>query len=271
MFNRIPGRPGLPAFGVLIGVNCIVFLLVLVAESLPLMGGGAPADLAGRLALRTGTGWTVIYRMFTYGFVHHGFLHLLFNMIVLAFTARLVEGVSGPRHMAVLYAVAIYFCGLATLIQHLALPWAGGTVMGASGAICAFLFIFWRHNPQATLMLFFVIPVPIKYLMTAFIALDAVGTVFPIRTGLAHGTHLAGYLFGYLYLKYYGRLEHVLIERRERIREQRIRESARKVVEKEKYFKSRIDPILKKISEQGMESLSDFEKHILKKAGRKKP
>jgi len=89
-----------------------------------------------------------------------------------------------------------------------------------------------------------------------------------LRTGIAHATHLGGYLAGYLYLYQLPRLNAWLKARESAQRETRIRETVESGFAKKRYYQDQIDPILKKISEQGIESLTDFERHVLKKAGK---
>lgn len=231
-------------------------------------GAAYGSDLvSASLSLYAGITLPAFYRTLTYAFVHSGFFHLFFNFIVFYFTAKPLEEEMGSRNMALLFCGAAWFCGLFTLLHlHLA-PWAASSsVLGASGAISAFLYLYWRRNPDATMLLFFVVPVPIRYMMVGLIALDLAGTLFPLRTGLAHSTHLAGYLFGWLYLRY----GNAVVSMADRLRDKRhLRltiNNMRKEQEIKDYYREQIDPILKKISEQGIESLTDIEKHILKKA-----
>jgi hypothetical protein len=104
--------------------------------------------------------------------------------------------------------------------------------------------------------------------MFGLITIDFIGTVLPLPTGLAHATHFAGYLFGYLYLRYWDRLLEWFENREERRRLKVIHRERTKAQAKRSYFVNEIDPILKKISEHGMGSLSDIEKQILKNAGK---
>ncbi|OGS36862.1 MAG: hypothetical protein A2293_08280 [Elusimicrobia bacterium RIFOXYB2_FULL_49_7] len=239
----------------------VLFLLNLILE------GSGIASLQNVLGLmRTGDA-TLFYRVFTYAFIHNSFFHLLANMLVLFFALPSVEAQEGPRRTLILFFTAALFCGLVTLLHQTFVPWSGRTVVvGASGAVCALLFLFWRSNPDATVLLFFIIPLPIRYVMIGAIALDVTGTVFSLPTGLAHVTHAAGYLFGYLYLKYGGRLDMAVSARRNRRHLKLVQQQAKVRREKRFYYEEQIDPILKKVSEQGMDSLSDVEKHILKKA-----
>jgi membrane associated rhomboid family serine protease len=250
----------------------VIFLLQLILESIPATNIGGQDILTNLFCLRSDVEASLIYRMLTYAFLHGGFLHLLFNMIVLSFTARLVEVNIGTKNFLILYSVTVYFCGLLTFLYNLLVPWAGGNVvvLGSSGAICTMLFIYWRMNPQATILLFFVLPMQIKYLMYIIITVDFIGTIFPLKTGLSHVTHLSGYILAYLYLKYAGRIAGAVENYRAARHEKIVRMNIARKMKHDRFYENRIDPILKKISEQGMESLTDIERHILKKAGKYK-
>jgi membrane associated rhomboid family serine protease len=211
---------------------------------------------------------SVLYRMLTYGFIHGSIWHVLFNMVVLAFTAKAIEEYTGRKNFLILYFCAVYFCGIFTALHSAFIR--ESTVLGASGAISALLFIYWRMNPDAQVLLFFIIPLPIKYLMYALVTLDFFGTIFPLNTGLAHATHFSGYLFGYLYLRYWERFMEWRDGWQERRRLRVVRMEEAKVMSRRSYYANEVDPILKKISEKGMDNLSDIEKEILKRAGKTK-
>jgi len=68
--------------------------------------------------------------------VHAGFIHLAFNLVMLAFCGRHVEWVLGPWGMAILYLTGAY---AAAAGHYLAGPQALIPMVGASGAISAVL------------------------------------------------------------------------------------------------------------------------------------
>ena len=68
--------------------------------------------------------------------VHSGPIHLLFNMLILAFCGRPVESVLGSPAMAILYVLGAYAAAGA---QYLVDPLALAPMVGASGAISAVL------------------------------------------------------------------------------------------------------------------------------------
>jgi membrane associated rhomboid family serine protease len=246
-------------------------VLITITCSLLFIADILTGTITSMLSLATGFDATLVYRLLTYGFVHGSFMHLAMNMLALFFIGRTLEIIYGKRNFLKVYLLAIYVSGLFTVLMRVLIPHTNAVVIGSSGAICSLLFVYWRMNPDARLLLFFVIPVHIKIAMIGFIAFDVICMVSPIfSTGLAHSTHLGGFLFGWLYTTYgdhisvwFARIPHAIEERRER-RERSRREDRKRL------FIEEVDPILKKISEQGIDSISDIEKAILRRAGKLK-
>jgi membrane associated rhomboid family serine protease len=148
-----------------------------------------------------------IYQLVTYGFLHGGFLHLFFNMLMLWMFGSMLETSWGSRRFWEFYLFGIIGAALGTV----ALAYTIGPVIhlspnvptiGASGGIYAIL--------MATGMLFgnqevYMFPLPIairlKYLVgiLAFIALiGALGDA----GNTANVAHLSGLLFGYIYVRF---------------------------------------------------------------------
>src|SRR5579859_65948 len=148
-----------------------------------------------------------IYQLVTYGFLHGGFLHLLFNMLMLWMFGSMLETTWGSRRFWEFYLVGIIGAALGTV----ALAYTVGSIVhltpltptiGASGGIYAIL--------MACGMLFgnqevYMFPLPVairmKYLVgiLAFIALvSALGSA----GDTANVAHLSGLIFGYLYVRF---------------------------------------------------------------------
>ena len=72
------------------------------------------------------------WRLFTYGFVHDGFGHILVNSIALFQAGDFVEYVYGTRRYAAIYVAALFGGGFAA---YLATVGTGSWTVGASGAI----------------------------------------------------------------------------------------------------------------------------------------
>ena len=122
---------------------------------------------------------------------------------------------------------------------------------------------------ELTMLLFFVIPVRLKakYLALGIVVFSIIMAVGSAKSGIGHLAHLGGCLLGWVYIKQLGfgnplRLQKYLFEKRQRA-ERHARMSPAQFINQE------IDPILDKISREGIHSLTRTERKILEK-GREK-
>ena len=85
-----------------------------------------------------------VYRLFSYGFLHLGFTHLLFNLTFLAYTGYNLERALGRLNLAVLFLFSVFLGG--TLSMWMA---PGQPSLGASGGdfglIAAAVVFGWKH------------------------------------------------------------------------------------------------------------------------------
>jgi membrane associated rhomboid family serine protease len=88
-------------------------------------------------------------------------------------------------------------------VATLAVNWYTGMgnvpVVGASGAIFGVLLAFATLFPDARILLFWVLPVRAPIAVLIFTLLELWFMLSGTNTGVAHLTHLAGLVFGYLY------------------------------------------------------------------------
>src|SRR5215472_5085990 len=149
-----------------------------------------------------------VYQLLSYGFLHAGFFHVFFNMLMLWMFGAMLESYWGSRQFWEFYLFGIFGAGLTTVV--LAYTPVGGWIhllqnvptVGASGGIYAVL--------MAAAMLFgdqevFLFPFPftmrLKYLVGILGLVAFVGALSG-PSGTANIAHLGGLLFGYLYLKF---------------------------------------------------------------------
>src|SRR5262245_35795734 len=154
-----------------------------------------------------------VWRLTTNAFCHDrfGLFHILFNMLFLYWFGREVEGIYGSREFVLFYLTAATVSGLASLGLDLAL----GTTriaLGASGAVLAVTMLFTLHYPRHEILLFFIIPIQMRWLMALFVIWDLHPLLLmlsgdDIRTGIGHAAHLGGLLFGFLYFRFQWRLD----------------------------------------------------------------
>ena len=150
------------------------------------------------------------YEVITSGFLHAGISHLLVNMFVLFFFGTVMEQVLGPVHFLALYFSALIFSSIPSLIQHKDNP--EYATIGASGAVEAVLFSYIFVFPTEKLMLI-LLPIPIPAWIFGILFL--VYSVYEGRRGkgnVNHGAHIAGALWGILYLIFFvpNSVDHIL-------------------------------------------------------------
>ena len=194
------------AIKTLIGINAGIYLLLIALAAL--RQGPAAAAIVDFLMLRAShVAHGKIYELVTYGFVHGGFFHLFFNMLMLWMFGSMLETAWGSRKFWEFYLFGIIGAGLGTVllaytlgsIVHLS---PNTPTLGASGGIYAILMATGMLFGNQEVYLFpFPIAIRLKYLVgiLAFIALvGALGDA----GDTANVAHLSGLLFGYIYVKF---------------------------------------------------------------------
>jgi membrane associated rhomboid family serine protease len=149
-------------------------------------------------------GW--VWQVFSYMFLHGGFLHLFFNMYALLLFGRPLEQRWGKSRFFSFYIFTGVGAGIVTFIWHLS-GWLifGNTpsmfipTIGASGAILGLILAFGLEFPDVRLLLFFIIPVRARYAAFIFGGITIFFMATQRMAGVAHLTHLAGLLFGYIF------------------------------------------------------------------------
>jgi membrane associated rhomboid family serine protease len=272
---------------VLLAINIVVFLLGLVLRN--------PYFVNDYLALSPGgLRHGFLWQLFTFQFLHSGWVHLLLNCFALFVFGREVENILGTRRFLGLYLVGGVIGGLFQIGLGLIWPhYFGSSVVGASagilGVVAAFATLF--PERELTMLLFFVIPVNLraKYLLWISLALAILGIALPHSEALgkdvAHAAHLGGILTGMAFIRWAGVFEQSSLWLR-RLRPARSRRSPfaspRPSGKKpqstlpdpegfaenpsEEFISREVDPILDKISAHGIQSLTERERKILEAA-----
>jgi membrane associated rhomboid family serine protease len=150
-----------------------------------------------------------VWQFFTYMWVHEQFFHLFFNMLMLFFFGPVIEQRFGTRRFLRFYII----CGIGAAVVFEAVHWMQVLVLkspnvvipmiGASGATYAVLFAFAYFYPNQQVLLWFVLPIKVRYLIIGIIALSTLATLNP-RAGdnIAHLAHLAGIGMAYIMIKW---------------------------------------------------------------------
>ncbi len=144
--------------------------------------------------------WTLL----TYQFLHGGMSHIFFNMLALFFFGPKLESLLGSKDFLKLYLLAGLVGALAHILWTLLAMSQGGLyvpMVGASAAVYGVLFGYARYWPRDRVMIWFVIPVQVRYLVIGFTVLSLSLGLGGVGGGVAHFAHLGGFVGGWLYLR----------------------------------------------------------------------
>ena len=225
-----------------------------------------------------------LWQLFTYQFLHGGFLHLFFNMFTLWMIGPELE-----RKWTTQFFIRYYFiCALGAGLFILTLPIILGQnltirTLGASGAIFGLLLAYAVYWPNRMILIWFIIPIKVKYFA---IIIGLLSLYFTFQTtgggGISHVAHLGGLITGYMYLMY--KIPHLveglplrskrsglqyaqrLLGKLKEAKKKKEWESRQEEIYDEMHMEEKIDALLEKISKHGWKALSAKEKNFLRKA-----
>ena len=226
-----------------------------------------------------------VWQLLTFQFMHAGLWHLVFNCWAIYVFGRAIEETLGWKKFLILYLSSGVVGGICQVLAALLWPdLFGGPVVGASagglGLMAAFAVLF--PERELMLLLFFILPIRMsaKMLLMLSAVLALAGIIFPI-SHIANAAHLGGMLTGVVFIRQFiqGRgLQWTFLSRRAAPRElistragksSFWRSAANQLDEDlstDEFVKSEVDPILDKISRQGIQSLTAREREILERA-----
>ncbi len=191
-----------PVVRSLIIINILIFVAKIIAPTKDFgycIGINFPNDvITGFLSL-----WNVRtdcfkpYQLFTYMFVHGSFMHIFFNMLMLAFMGPLLEDYWGTKRFTIFYVVTGIGAGVFNILVYMFFG-AGsfGIMMGASGAVYGILMGIGMIFPNMEIQLLIPpIPIKAKYLV---LILGGLNFVLDSSGNVAHFAHLGGVVFAFI-------------------------------------------------------------------------
>jgi len=207
-----------------------------------------------------------IGNLFTYMFVHANVTHLLLNMLGLFFIGPSVERTIGSYRFFVLF----YLSGILGGLGWSLMAQEGTYCVGASGGLMGILGAFGALYPNATLLLWFVLPVKAWVLVSVLAVWELFETISDHRTGgIANAAHLVGGIVGFCYAM---ALKHPQLLDRFKARPPQggaaRNRPRRNDPGDQRLSKEEIDRILDKIGREGMGALTLREREMLKRATR---
>ncbi len=263
----------------LIYINIGIFLLTLIISSFSGLFEGRDNFIVQWFALPSSfeiwisRPWSII----SYGFLHAGFLHILFNCIVLYFFGKLFLDYFTPKQLLSFYLLGTLFGGILFMFSQNYFPAFLGErpiLLGASAGVSAIVIGIATYIPNYQLKFRFIGYVKLWHLAGIFILLDLIQ--LSGNNGGGHFAHLGGALFGYLYvsqarnkpINIFGWLTGLFKTKKKPLRT--VHKSKKKTVSAtaKNMNQKQIDAILDKISKSGYDTLTKEEKAFLFKQGK---
>lgn len=260
---------------ILIAINTVVYLL---------LPAGSRMWLYDFALSSYGLTQLKIWQLITYMFLHAGFAHIFFNMWGLYLFGSAILPILGTARFLTLY----FLSGISGAILWLALNWGSNIpIVGASGAVFGVMMAAAMLYPTMRIQLLFPpIPMQMKTFVTVYAVIEIVSEFSQTRGGIAHLAHLGGFISAYFYIKsvYGNRVWDMFgFLRRVKAPKTRSSSSSTKLRKDWKVYSNpdqppsspsqsslvsqeEINRLLDKISEHGMESLTQEELETLKRA-----
>jgi len=201
------------------------------------------------------------WQFITAPLLHGSPWHFLGNIALLYFLGRDIESILGQRHFFYLFLGGA-FCGE---LGHLFLMPSETALYGASGGVAAVLIAYATILPELDLVAwqsrFFTVRLKPKHLAYAVMFLSLVMLMVDRHGALTHSAIPGGVIAGWLYVHLLGFGHPSWFERKlwqRRALAQRIDRMTF-----DEFIETEVDPLLDKISRNGIGSLSRAERHIL--------
>jgi membrane associated rhomboid family serine protease len=234
-----------------------------------------------------------IWQLFTYQFMHGGFSHIFYNMLMLWMFGMEIENIWGSKKFLIFYLTSGVGAGLVQILLAPIFENSLAPVIGASGSVFGVMLAFAMLFPNRYIFLYFLVPLKAKYLIgfLFIVELLSVGGLSMV----AHLAHIGGAVTGAIFVLLdknfhfnFENLKFFSIPKKTKKRPQnnfRKPFSAKKdnIQDAEFYdinslskqaeqeiSQSTIDAILDKISQSGYKNLTEEEKRILFEASKKK-
>ncbi len=271
----------------LLVLNGIIFLLVRV---LAFLFGFSPTEFVSWFTLPDNF-YELIWQpwsLLTYSFLHFGFWHVFWNMLVLYWFGNYVLNLFSEKRFLTIYLLGAIAGGLLYVVSYNLFPvFSGnsGRLIGASAAVRAIMIFIAAYTPHAKMRIF-TFSIELWHIGVAVVVLDILQLTSASNPG-GMIAHLGGALFGYMYAVQLKKgndigsgFERMMdgianlfkpakkkpFKKVYRTTQRTSSRSNKQVFDTDKQKK--IDAILDKIAKSGYDSLTKSEKEFLFKAGK---
>ena len=235
--------------------------------------------------------WTII----TYAFMHSGFFHILFNMIILYFSGQIFLTFFSPKRLLNYYILGAISGALIYMLSYNLFPAFSSVgesyLIGASASVMAVLVGIATQVPNYSVRLILIGNVKLWWIAVFFVGLDV--AQIPLGNAGGHLAHIGGALIGYTYTqqltkgndigrfvttsfdylsnlmssKSKPKMKTVYKNKAKKAKSNAKKKSSTSTVNRTEKQK-RVDEILDKISKSGYDSLTKEEKDFLFDAGK---
>jgi len=212
-----------PVIKNLIIINVVVFLIQWTFEN---RGSNWMYDFFALHDIRSS--FFKPHQIVTYMFLHGGFLHIFWNMLILWMFGSILENYWGPKRFLTFYIV----CGIGAALLHLLVVYQELTpafdslnglpiheqiairgdyhmninqpTLGASGAVFGCMVAFGLLFPNSLIYIYALIPIKAKWAVLAYVLYELfLGVQNNAGDNVAHWAHLGGGLFGLILVFYW--------------------------------------------------------------------
>lgn len=219
--------------------------------------------------------WTLV----TYSFIHNGFFHLFWNMLLLYYISRMILNLFSSSTFINIYFLGVIIGGIFFLLSYSFFPVFKGdfsSMGGSSAGVMAAIIFMCAYSPENEIRLFF-FNIKLKYIGVLFFVFDIIQ--IPYGNSGGHIAHIGGAILGFFYARNlingrdigsgFENLWKFFLKKRRKKATNKLLQDINKINKRpEKSYKQKsIDAILDKISKSGYESLSDKEKDFLNRYG----
>jgi membrane associated rhomboid family serine protease len=260
------------AVKLLLLINVGAFILQLLLDR---PGEEHSAGLISRYFGLTTDGWWQPWRYVTFQFLHTGIGHILLNMLFLYFLGGILERHWGTKRFTWFYLTCGVGAGVSYAIMGTAMEELPGNfpLIGASGGVYGILVACAVFFPHIRVLVFFLFPVSIRVVAIVSLAIMSLTVLGGLSGGEAARppdfwskvAHFGGVAVAGVWIALLPRMRSSAGRARTRLNQGAWKRKMQKRDEEQ----AEIDRILRKINEQGINSLTRNEKQTLQEATRR--